>query len=88
MVTIYFSNESGFDISEYESVIEDVIEESIENIPVFNIAPEVSVTFTDSGTLGGKWKDPKKIVIEIPGFEMDYKTLYTYVGNLWMTQLK
>ena len=48
MVTVYFSNESGFDISSYEPILNGIIEGSVKILPFPNPEPEIGVTFTDN----------------------------------------
>ncbi|MDR1559705.1 MAG: rRNA maturation RNase YbeY [Clostridiales bacterium] len=53
MAKVYFSNETDCDMTEYEPVLEGIIEESLKLAAGFNRAAEISVTFTDAEAIRG-----------------------------------
>ena len=74
MAIVYFSNDSGFDMSEYEPVLTGVIEESLKRAAAINVTPEVSVTFTDNKAIRAMNKRYRRIdestdVLSFPMYE-------------------
>jgi len=51
MVTVYFSNETGNDMSEYERLLETIINESLKAAAPGGGDAEVGVTFTDNSVI-------------------------------------
>jgi len=51
MVTVFFSNETDFDTSDYEQTLKEVINESLNSCTAATSAPEVSVSFLDNRSI-------------------------------------
>ena len=51
MVTVYLSNETDFELAEYEPILRDIIEESLKRNAAYSCAPEISVLFISSETI-------------------------------------
>ncbi|MDR2650220.1 MAG: rRNA maturation RNase YbeY [Clostridiales bacterium] len=53
MAKIYFSNETDYNMAEYEPVLKGIIEESLNTAAGFSQTAEISVTFMDNKAIRG-----------------------------------